>query len=94
VSLNQQRFIQMGERLATAAVRIWALGEAAGSPMLTHVALDDYRVTKSVILGGKPHASVPAGVTCRVYRTGVPPERDGGASARHALPSSVLYGSP
>lgn len=94
MSLNQQQFIQMGERIATAAVRIWALGEAAASPMLANVALDDYRVTKSVILGGKPHASVPAGVTCRFYRTGARPERDGDASARHAFPSSVLCGSP
>ena len=54
MSLNQQQFIQMGERLATAAVRILALGEAAASPMSANVALDDYRVTKSVIVGGKP----------------------------------------
>jgi pyruvate/2-oxoglutarate dehydrogenase complex dihydrolipoamide dehydrogenase (E3) component len=42
----------MDECLATTAAGIWALGEAAGSPMFTHVALDDYRVAKSVILGG------------------------------------------
>jgi hypothetical protein len=29
----------MDERLATTAAGIWALGEAAGSPMFTHVAL-------------------------------------------------------
>ena len=42
----------MDEHLATSALGIWAMGEAAGSPMFTHVALDDYRVAKSVILGG------------------------------------------
>lgn len=45
-------FIVVDERLATSAPGIWALGEAAGSPMFTHVSLDDYRVAKSVILGG------------------------------------------
>jgi pyruvate/2-oxoglutarate dehydrogenase complex dihydrolipoamide dehydrogenase (E3) component len=52
VRTNCAGFIAVDERLATSAPNIWALGEAAGSPMFTHVALDDYRVAKSVILGG------------------------------------------
>ena len=52
VQLDSRGFIQVDEVLATTAPGIWALGEAAGSPMFTHVALDDYRVAKSVILGG------------------------------------------
>jgi pyruvate/2-oxoglutarate dehydrogenase complex dihydrolipoamide dehydrogenase (E3) component len=52
VETDARGFIQVDARLATAAPGIWALGEAAGSPMFTHVALDDYRVAKSVILRG------------------------------------------
>ncbi len=52
VALDPRGFIQVDERLATTAPGIWALGEAAGSPMFTHVSLDDYRVAKSGIEGG------------------------------------------
>jgi len=52
VDLDASGFISVDDRLATTAPGIWALGEAAGSPMFTHVSLDDYRIAKSVILGG------------------------------------------
>lgn len=52
VALDPRGFIQVDARLATSAPGIWALGEAAGSPMFTHVSLDDYRVAKSGIEGG------------------------------------------
>ena len=52
VGVDARGFIQVDDRLATTAPGIWALGEVAGSPMFTHVALDDYRVAKSGITGG------------------------------------------
>jgi pyruvate/2-oxoglutarate dehydrogenase complex dihydrolipoamide dehydrogenase (E3) component len=52
VALDARGFIQVDARLQTSAPGIWGLGEAAGSPMFTHVALDDYRVAKSGITGG------------------------------------------
>jgi len=52
VSLDAKGFIKVDEKLRTTAADIWAMGEAAGSPMFTHVALDDYRVAKSDIAGG------------------------------------------
>ena len=52
VKVDARAFIEVDERLATSAPGIWALGEAAGSPMFTHVAHDDARVAISVILGG------------------------------------------
>jgi pyruvate/2-oxoglutarate dehydrogenase complex dihydrolipoamide dehydrogenase (E3) component len=52
VALDARGFISVDERLRTTAPDIWALGEVAGSPMFTHVALDDYRVAKSGIAGG------------------------------------------
>lgn len=52
VELDARGFIRVDERLQTSAAGIWALGEVAGSPMFTHVSLDDYRVAKSGITGG------------------------------------------
>jgi len=52
VVLDARGFIKVDERLQTSAPGIWALGEVAGSPMFTHVSLDDYRVAKSGIVGG------------------------------------------
>lgn len=52
VKLNGAGFVEVDEYLATSAPGIWAMGEAAGSPMFTHVALDDFRVARSVILSG------------------------------------------
>jgi len=52
VELDARGFIRVDERLQTSAPGIWAMGEAAGSPMFTHIALDDYRVAKSGIAGG------------------------------------------
>jgi len=52
VELDARGFIKVDDRLQTTAPAIWALGEAAGSPMFTHVALDDYRIAKSGIIGG------------------------------------------
>lgn len=51
VELDARGFIRVDERLATSAPGIWAMGDCAGSPMFTHVALDDYRVARSSIEG-------------------------------------------
>ena len=52
VDLDARGFIEVDERLRTSAPDVWAMGEVAGSPMFTHVSLDDYRVAKSGIVGG------------------------------------------
>jgi pyruvate/2-oxoglutarate dehydrogenase complex dihydrolipoamide dehydrogenase (E3) component len=52
VAVNARGFIAVDPYLQTSAPGIWAMGEVAGSPMFTHVALDDYRVAKSGIVGG------------------------------------------
>lgn len=52
VELTERGFIRVDETLKTSAAGIWAMGEVAGSPMFTHVSLDDYRVAKSGIAGG------------------------------------------
>jgi pyruvate/2-oxoglutarate dehydrogenase complex dihydrolipoamide dehydrogenase (E3) component len=52
VERDARGFIRVDEHLRTSAPGIWAFGEAAGTPMFTHAALDDYRVTKSGLAGG------------------------------------------
>ena len=52
IDVDAAGFVVVDDHLATSAPGVWALGEGAGSQMFTHVSLDDYRVAKSVILGG------------------------------------------
>jgi pyruvate/2-oxoglutarate dehydrogenase complex dihydrolipoamide dehydrogenase (E3) component len=52
VQLDARGFIRVDEHLRTSAPDIWAMGDVAGSPMFTHISLDDYRVAKSGITGG------------------------------------------
>jgi probable pyridine nucleotide-disulfide oxidoreductase len=52
VELNARGFTVTDEHLQTTAANIWAMGEVAGSPMFTHVSLDDFRIAKSGITGG------------------------------------------
>ncbi|TPG52078.1 dihydrolipoyl dehydrogenase family protein [Sphingomonas glacialis] len=52
VALNGGEFIEVDDTLRTSAPGIWALGEAAGTPMFTHAAFDDFRVAKSQLEGG------------------------------------------
>jgi len=52
VELTERGFIRVDKTLGTTAPGIWAMGEVAGSPMFTHISLDDYRVAKSDIVGG------------------------------------------
>lgn len=52
VELDGKGFIKTDERLRTSAAGIWAMGEAAGSPMFTQASFDDYRVIKSGLSGG------------------------------------------
>jgi pyruvate/2-oxoglutarate dehydrogenase complex dihydrolipoamide dehydrogenase (E3) component len=47
VAVDARGFIVVNERLETTAPDTWALGDCAGSPQQTHVALDDYRVVKA-----------------------------------------------
>jgi pyruvate/2-oxoglutarate dehydrogenase complex dihydrolipoamide dehydrogenase (E3) component len=52
VKLDENGFIRVNERLE-AAPNVWAIGECAGSPQFTHVSLDDYRVIRDNLAGGK-----------------------------------------
>jgi pyruvate/2-oxoglutarate dehydrogenase complex dihydrolipoamide dehydrogenase (E3) component len=53
VALDAQGYIAVNDRLETSAPDVWALGECAGSPQFTHVALDDFRVVRDNLAGGR-----------------------------------------
>ena len=46
-------YIRVNERLETTAPGVWALGECAGSPQFTHVSVDDFRIIRDNLAGGK-----------------------------------------
>jgi pyruvate/2-oxoglutarate dehydrogenase complex dihydrolipoamide dehydrogenase (E3) component len=53
IELNKHGYILVNERLQTTADGVWAIGEAAGSPQFTHVSVDDFRIIRDNIAGGK-----------------------------------------
>src|SRR6516162_2134397 len=53
VELDAHRFVRVNDRLETSAPDVWAIGECAGSPQFTHVSIDDFRIIKDNLSGGK-----------------------------------------
>jgi pyruvate/2-oxoglutarate dehydrogenase complex dihydrolipoamide dehydrogenase (E3) component len=53
VELDGRGFIRVNERLETTAADVWALGECAGSPQFTHVSVDDFRIVRENLEGGR-----------------------------------------
>src|SRR6266446_3201518 len=53
VELDGRGYIRVNERLETVAPGVWALGESAGSPQFTHVSVDDFRIIRDNLAGGK-----------------------------------------
>ena len=53
VELDDRGYIRVNERLETTAPNVWALGESAGSPQFTHVSVDDFRIIRDNLAGGK-----------------------------------------
>lgn len=51
IELDAHGFIKVDDRLRTSAPGVWAMGECAGSPQFTHVALDDFRVVRDNLAG-------------------------------------------
>jgi pyruvate/2-oxoglutarate dehydrogenase complex dihydrolipoamide dehydrogenase (E3) component len=51
IELDARGFIKVDERLQTTAAGVWAMGDCAGSPQFTHVALDDFRVVRDNLAG-------------------------------------------
>jgi pyruvate/2-oxoglutarate dehydrogenase complex dihydrolipoamide dehydrogenase (E3) component len=53
VEIDGRGFVRTNERLETTADGVWALGECAGSPQFTHVSVDDFRIVRDNLSGGK-----------------------------------------
>jgi pyruvate/2-oxoglutarate dehydrogenase complex dihydrolipoamide dehydrogenase (E3) component len=53
VELDGRGYSRVNERLETTAPGVWALGECAGSPQFTHVSVDDFRIIRDNLVGGK-----------------------------------------
>jgi pyruvate/2-oxoglutarate dehydrogenase complex dihydrolipoamide dehydrogenase (E3) component len=53
VELDGRGYIRVNERLETTASDVWAIGESAGSPQFTHVSIDDFRIIRDNLAGGK-----------------------------------------
>src|ERR1700754_349725 len=53
VELDERGYIRVNERLQTSAPDVWAIGECAGSPHFTHVSVDDFRIVRDNMAGGK-----------------------------------------
>jgi pyruvate/2-oxoglutarate dehydrogenase complex dihydrolipoamide dehydrogenase (E3) component len=53
IALDGRGYIRVNERLETSAPDVWAMGECAGSPQFTHVSVDDFRIIRDNLAGGK-----------------------------------------
>ena len=53
VELDERGFVRVDERLRTTAPKTFAVGDITGGPQFTHVSLDDYRIVKANLDGGK-----------------------------------------
>jgi pyruvate/2-oxoglutarate dehydrogenase complex dihydrolipoamide dehydrogenase (E3) component len=53
VELDAGGYIRVNERLETTAPGVWAIGECAGSPQFTHVSVDDFRIIRANLAGGR-----------------------------------------
>jgi pyruvate/2-oxoglutarate dehydrogenase complex dihydrolipoamide dehydrogenase (E3) component len=53
VRLDGRGYVQVNDRLETAAPDVWAIGECAGSPQFTHVSEDDFRIIRDNLAGGR-----------------------------------------
>jgi len=51
VELTDRGYLRVNERLQTTAPGVWAIGEVAGSPLFTHISVDDFRVVHANISG-------------------------------------------
>jgi len=53
VKLDPRGYILVNDRLETTAPNVWAIGECAGSPQFTDVSLDDFRIIRDNLSGGR-----------------------------------------
>ena len=57
VECDARGYIAVNDRLETTAPDVWAIGECAGSPQFTRASMDDYRVIRDNLAGGRRSTS-------------------------------------
>jgi pyruvate/2-oxoglutarate dehydrogenase complex dihydrolipoamide dehydrogenase (E3) component len=57
IELDERGYVRVNDRLQSVAPGVWAIGEAAGSPQFTHVSVDDFRIVRDNLAGGKRKTS-------------------------------------
>lgn len=55
VAVDERGAIVVDEHLKTTSPTIWALGDVKGGPQFTYVSLDDYRIVRAELFGGKTY---------------------------------------
>ena len=53
VEVDDRGYIRVNEQLQATAPDVWAIGECAGSPQFTHVSVDDFRIVRDNMAGGR-----------------------------------------
>ncbi len=53
IELDRRGYVRVNDRLETTAPGVWAIGECAGSPQFTHASIDDFRIIRDNLAGGK-----------------------------------------
>jgi pyruvate/2-oxoglutarate dehydrogenase complex dihydrolipoamide dehydrogenase (E3) component len=53
IEVDNRGYIRVNERLQATAPKVWAIGECAGSPQFTHVSVDDFRIVRDNMAGGR-----------------------------------------
>lgn len=51
IELTERGFIKTNENLETSCQGVFAVGDCAGSPTFTHIAFDDHRIVRDVLMG-------------------------------------------
>ena len=99
IELDNRGYIRVNERLQATAPGVWAIGECAGSPQFTHVSVDDFRIVRDNMAGGRrttrdrlvPHCLFTEPPLAHVGLTEREAERQGIATRVAKLPmKSVL----
>ena len=98
VELDNRGYIRVNERLQATAPGVWAIGECAGSPQFTHVSVDDFRIVRDNMAGGRrstsdrlvPHCLFTDPPLAHVGLTEREAERQGIATRVARLPMSAV----
>jgi pyruvate/2-oxoglutarate dehydrogenase complex dihydrolipoamide dehydrogenase (E3) component len=101
IEVDNRGYIRVDEQLQTTAPDAWAIGECAGSPQFTHVSVDDFRIVRDNMAGGKrstrdrlvPHCLFTDPPLAQVGLTEREAERQGVATRVARLPMRAVLRS-